>query len=81
MTPPTALDESLDRQIADTHKRFVKAMNERLGAMEPDTKERYFALLSKLTVALEDSGRSLRDVAHDLMPDAMTIVLQEISAS
>jgi hypothetical protein len=68
----------LDRQIRETHDRFVLAMNARLGAMGADTKERYFALLAKLTASLEETGKSLRDVMQELMPDAMSIVLQEM---
>ena len=44
--PSSALDSDLDRQIAATHARFVQAMAARLPAMETDTKERYFGVLS-----------------------------------
>src|SRR5206468_105682 len=40
------LEKDLDRQIVATHRRFVKAMDARLGSMSADTKERYFAVLS-----------------------------------
>lgn len=76
MPQPPAAD--VDRQIRETHERFVRAMNGRLGTMAADSKERYFALLSKLTASLEESGKSLREVMQDLMPDAMSIVLQEM---
>src|SRR5215831_19418900 len=34
-----ALEKDLDRQIIATHRRFVKAMDARLGSMSADTKE------------------------------------------
>src|SRR5262249_17809424 len=43
-----ALERDLDRQIAAAHRRFVKAMDERLDTMRFDTKERYFGVLSAL---------------------------------
>src|SRR4029077_3797522 len=39
-----ALDKDLDRQIATTHRRFVKAMDGRAPAMSLETKERYFGV-------------------------------------
>ena len=74
--PQPAAD--FDRLIRETHDRFVRAMNGRLDSMAADTKERYFALLSKLTSSLEQQGKSLREVMQELMPDAMSIVLQEM---
>jgi hypothetical protein len=50
---PRALAKNLDRQILATHRRFVKAMAERLGSMRLDSKERYFAVLSVLVAKLE----------------------------
>lgn len=78
MPAPTP-EQDLERQIVDTHRRFVKAMNGRLDGMGADTKERYFVLLSELTAKLEDPGKSLRDVMQELLPEAMTLVLQEIA--
>ena len=43
----------LERQLAATHKRFVKAMEERMGTMSDETREAYFAILSKLVAKLE----------------------------
>ncbi|MFN8543940.1 MAG: hypothetical protein U0807_07030 [Candidatus Binatia bacterium] len=78
MPAPTP-EQDLERQIVDTHRRFVKAMNGRLDGMGADTKERYFVLLSELTAKLEDPDKSLRDVMQELLPEAMTLVLQEIA--
>ncbi len=83
-TPPmaaTAVEQDLDRQIVETHKRFVKAMNGRLAAMSLETKERYFALLSKLTGKLEDGGKSLREIMQEMMADAASVILQEMQSA
>ena len=45
MSPRAAATE-LDRQIAATHQRFVKAMEERGLSMSIEVKETYFAILS-----------------------------------
>ena len=76
----TALEQDYDRQIAATHKRFVKAMNSRLDAMSLETKERYFAVLSKLTAKLEEGEKSLRDVMQEMMAEAASLILQEMQA-
>ena len=55
---PRALQKDLDRQIVATHRRFVKAMDGRLGDLSADTKERYFAVLSALVAKLEESGEA-----------------------
>jgi hypothetical protein len=67
-----------DRQISATHRRFVKAMDGRLGAMSPETKERYFAVLSKLVAKLEESEKGLRDVMQEMMAEAAGLILQEM---
>ena len=75
---PRALAKNLDRQILDTHRRFVKAMAERLGTMRLDTKERYFAVLSVLVAKLEASDKSMREVMQEMMGEAATVILQEL---
>ncbi len=73
-----AVQKDLDRQIIATHKRFVKAMDGRLDSMTPEMKETYFSVLSKLTLKLEDADKPLRDVAQEMMAEAMTEVLQMV---
>jgi len=70
----------LERQIAATHKRFVKAMEERMGTMSDETKEAYFAILSKLVAKLETAEKPLKDVMQEMMAEAMAEVLQMIQA-
>src|SRR5262249_48252168 len=74
--PQAAAD--FDRLIRETHDRFVRAMNARLDTMDADTTERYFRLLSKLRASHGQPGKTPRDVRQELMPDAMSIVLQEM---
>jgi hypothetical protein len=73
-----ALDKDLDRQIVVTHRRFVKAMDGRLGSMSTDTKERYFALLSTLVEKLESPTKSMREIMQEMMGEAATFILQEM---
>jgi hypothetical protein len=73
-----ALQKDIDRQIVATHRRFVKAMDGRLGSMSVETKERYFAVLSTLVEKLEASGKPMREVMQEMMAEAATLILQEM---
>jgi hypothetical protein len=75
-----ALQKDLDRQIVTTHRRFVKAMDGRLGSMSAETKERYFAVLSTLVEKLEASEKPMREVMHEMMAEAATLILQEMQS-
>jgi hypothetical protein len=69
-------DKDVDRLIVAAHKRFVKAMDDRLEGMSPEMKETYFSILSKLVTKLETEEKGLRDVAQEMMTEAMSEVLQ-----
>jgi hypothetical protein len=71
------LDKDLDRQIGATHRRLVKAMDGRVGAMSLETKERYFAVLSTLVAKLETPDKSLREIAQDMVAEAASAILLE----
>ena len=73
-----ALQKDLDRQISATHRRFTKAMDGRLGAMNLETKERYFAVLSILVGKLESVEKPLREILHEMMSEAASVILQEM---
>ena len=73
-----ALQEDLDRQIAATHRRFVKAMESRLPAMGLETKERYFAVLSSLVAKLETAEKPMREVMQEMMSEAAALILHEM---
>jgi hypothetical protein len=73
-----ALQKDLDRQIVTTHRRFVKAMDGRLGSMSFETKERYFAVLSTLVSKLEASEKPMRDIMQEMMSEAASMILQEM---
>ena len=73
-----ALQKDLDRQIIATHRRFTKAMDGRLGSMSPETKERYFAVLSTLVVKLESIEKPMREVMQEMMSEAASLILQEM---
>jgi hypothetical protein len=73
-----SLQKDLDRQIIATHRRFVKAMEGRLGSMSAESKERYFAVLSTLVEKLEASEKPMREVMQEMMTEAATLILQEL---
>jgi hypothetical protein len=75
-----ALQKDLDRQIVATHRRFVKAMDGRLGSMSAETKERYFAVLSSLVTKLETSEKPMRDIMQEMMGEAANLILQELQS-
>jgi ABC-type Zn uptake system ZnuABC Zn-binding protein ZnuA len=73
-----ALQKDLDRQIIATHRRFTKAMDGRLGGMSPESKERYFAVLSTLVGKLEAIEKPMREIMQEMMSEAASLILQEI---
>src|SRR5262249_21804480 len=68
--------KDVDRLIVAAHRRFVKAMDGRLGAMSPEVKETYFSVLSKLVTKLETNDKPLREIMQEMMTEAMSEVLQ-----
>ena len=72
------LDKDLDRQIVATHRRFVKAMDGRLGSMSTASKERYFAVLSSLVAKLETAEKPMREIMHEMMAEAASLIFQEL---
>jgi hypothetical protein len=75
-----ALQSDLDRQIAATHRRFVKAMETRLPGMSTETKERYFGILSNLVEKLETVEKPMREIMQEMMSEAVTLILQEMQS-
>ena len=71
------LDMDLDRQIGTTHRRLVRAMDARVGAMSLETKERYFAVLSTLVAKLEAPAKALREIAQEMVAEAASAILLE----
>jgi hypothetical protein len=71
-----APEKDLDRLIVSAHKRFVKAMDGRLDSMTPEHKVTYFSVLSKLVAKLETEDKALREIAQEMMTEAMGEVLQ-----
>ena len=76
-----ALQKDLDRQIVAIHRRFTKAMDGRLGTMSLQTKERYFAVLSTLVSKLEAVEKPMREIMHEMMSEAASLILQEMQGS
>jgi hypothetical protein len=76
--PQPPLEKDIDRQIVATHRRFVKAMDGRLGSMSFESKERYFAVLSTLVAKLETNGKPMREVMQEMMTEAASMIFQEL---
>lgn len=74
------LGQDLERQIADTHARYVAAMTSRVADMTVEQKERYFAALSALTARLEDVKKPLRAVAQEAITEIVPIIVAEIQS-
>lgn len=49
--------------------------------MNPDVKERYFAVLSNLVCKLEVYDKPLRDVLREIMAESAHLVLRDLAAS
>jgi hypothetical protein len=71
----------LDKDIAVTHERFVLAMQTRLPDMNLETKERYFAVLSKLVSKLEVRDKHLREILDEMVSESGAILLSELGSS
>lgn len=69
---------ALDADIRLTQERFVEVMNRRLEQMAPETKERYFAVLSMLVVKLEDPSKGLQQVLQEVVGEAASLVMAEL---
>lgn len=74
------ISKGLEMDIEATHQRFVVAMRQRVPSMPLESKERYFAILSKLVGKLEEPEKALREILEEMMGEAGAIILQEISA-
>ena len=71
---------ALEADIRMTQERFCVAMEARLPDIEPDSLERYFAVLSKLVLKLEDPDRSLGQIMNEMMTEAASIIMQEMQS-
>ena len=80
MSDSRRVAKDLERQILETHRRFSEARENRLGTMDLEQKERYFALLSLLVGKLEDASRPMKQVLQELVSEALPIVLSELQA-
>ena len=69
---------ALEADIQMTHDRFVQAMETRLPKIEPESLERYFAVLSKLVGKLEDDAKPLNPVMNEMMAEAAGLLMAEM---
>ena len=79
--PNDRLSKALDSDISMVHQRFMAAMEIRLPAMNVETKERYFAVLTVLVGKLETPEKNLREILQEMMSEAGALILQEMRAS
>lgn len=71
---------SLEADIRMTQERFCLAMEVRLPDIAPDSLERYFAVLSKLVLKLEDPDKSLGQIMNEMMAEAAGVIMQEMQS-
>ncbi|HVN83705.1 MAG TPA: hypothetical protein VMW17_02555 [Candidatus Binatia bacterium] len=74
-----ALIVALDSDIRTAHERFLVAMSDRLPGMQPETKERYFAVLSTLVAKLEAPEKSLHEIVQEMMSEVASYLFEEMS--
>ncbi len=72
-------NSALDGDIRMTHERFLAAMEQRLPTMQPETKERYFAVLSTLVAKLETPAKGLHDILQEMMSEVAAYIFEEMS--
>jgi hypothetical protein len=80
MPSSTDIERALDKDIALVHKRFVKAMEQRLPTIPLESKERYFAVLAALAAKLETPEKPLREVLTELMVEAGAHLMAELNS-
>jgi len=74
-----ALRNALDDDIRTAHERFLLAMDGRLPGMQPETKERYFAVLSTLVAKLEVPDKGLHEIVQEMMSEMASYIFEEMS--
>lgn len=70
----------LEADIRMTQERFCTAMERRLPAIETDSLERYFAVLSKLVGKLEDDTKPLAQIMSEMMAETAGVLMAELQA-
>ena len=70
----------LEADVRMTQERFCVAMEARLPSIEGDSLERYFAVLSKLVLKLEDPERSLGQILNEMMAETASVIMQEMQS-
>jgi hypothetical protein len=71
---------ALEADVRMTQERFCAAMEARLPSIEPDSLERYFGVLSKLVLKLEDPDRTLGQIMNEMMAETASIIMQEMQS-
>lgn len=78
------MDEKIRQALEDdlrmTLDRFVDALDGRLPSIEPDSLERYFAMLSKLVEKLEDESKGINQIMTEMMTEAAGLLMAEMQA-
>ena len=74
------LRRALESDVLMTQERFCVAMETRLSSIEPDSLERYFGVLSKLVLKLEDPDKSLGQIMNEMMAEAAGVLMAEMQS-
>ena len=65
-----------DKEIIETHRRYIKAMEERLPTISEETKGNYAKILNLLSDKLEIPGKPLSEVVREMMAEAAPLLFQ-----
>jgi hypothetical protein len=67
----------LDREIYETHRLFLKVMeNDRLPTISDETKASYLAVFKSLTEKLATPGKPLSEVVGEIMSETAPLLFQ-----
>ncbi len=81
---PVLLAGSTTTEMSDRFKLALAIFRILLGDqsrhIEGDSLERYFAVLSKLVLKLEDPERSLGQIVNEMMAESAGIIMQEMQS-
>lgn len=69
----------LRSQILQSHVRLGELMDERLATAEAEDLEKYFAVLSRLVGKLEDTDKTLKVIAREMVGETAAMIMSELA--
>ncbi len=65
-----------DQEIFDIHRRYIAAMEQRLGSISDQTKSNYLTVLRSLADKLTIPGKPLSEVVGEVMAEAAPLLFE-----